>query len=103
MSQDNLVPHLKKDAVVSVNIGTGYITQLSAVIHHILANKTDKDVQRAQELINQNKPLEPWMQSIQTLQLLIQEIFKQGEKQGMVEYRPITPDSLPSDQVSEQK
>lgn len=114
LENQDLVPYLKKDAIVTIKIGTGFLEQIGSIIPILLENKSQEDVAKIEKLIQDKQQLEPWMGAIATLQVLIRTVFEEADKEGMIEYRPIedmikenlqqdgiipsTPESLPSDQ-----
>ena len=69
IENENLIPYLKKDAIVPIKIGTGFLQQLSGIIPILLEGKTQEDVAKIESLINDKKELEPWMSGIATLQV----------------------------------
>jgi hypothetical protein len=114
-SQD-MMPYLKKEAIVNVKLGTGFVQQLGAIIPILIEGKTQEDVSKIEQLIKDKQPLEPWMGAIATIQVLIRTVFEEADKEGMVDYRPMedmlsemvtetspvtSQESLPSDQSSE--
>lgn len=114
LENQDLVPYLKKDAIVTIKIGTGFLEQIGSIIPILLENKSQEDVGKIEKLIQDKQQLEPWMGAIATLQVLIRTVFEEADKEGMIEYRPIedmikenlqqdgiipsTPESSPSDQ-----
>jgi len=114
LENQDLVPYLKKDAIVTIKIGTGFLEQIGSIIPILLENKSQEDVAKIEKLIQDKQQLEPWMGAIATLQVLIRTVFEEADKEGMIEYRPIedmikenlqqdgiipsTPESSPSDQ-----
>lgn len=110
LDNQDLAPYLKKDAIVSIKIGTGFLEQVGAIIPVLLEGKSQEDVAKIEKLIQDKQPLEPWMAAIATIQVLIRTAFEEADKEGFVEYRSIedvlkesisTSDSSPSEQSSE--
>jgi hypothetical protein len=111
LDNENLAPYLKKDAIVSIKLGTGFVQQIGAIIPILLEGKSQDDVAKIEKLIQDKQPLEPWMAAIANIQVLIRTVFEEADKEGMVEYRsveemlkeslqdelPTTSDNSPSD------
>ena len=87
----DLIPHLKKDAIVPIKVGTGFVERLSQVVFYI-ASTVDK-----KELSSPEKEPQPeWVKAVVTIQSLIKEVFDKADKLGMVEYKELKQDDLPS-------
>lgn len=90
----DLVPHLKKDAIVSIKIGTGFVERLSQVLFYITSTVDKKELKNPPE----KEPHPEWVKSVITIQSLMKEVFNEAEKLGMVEYKELSKlDGLPSD------
>ncbi len=89
-NKETLVPFLKKDAIVPIKIGTGFVQQLGLVMTTLTENKSQKDLEEIQKRLEKQEKLEPWMLSLATIQTLIRTIYEEGEKLGMVEHRPLS-------------
>lgn len=107
LDNQDLAPYLKKDAIVSIKIGTGFLEQMAAIIPILLDGKSQEDVSKIEKLVQDKQPLEPWMSAIGTIQVLIRTVFEEADKEGFVEYKPLedfvkenmfNSDNLPSDQ-----
>jgi hypothetical protein len=114
LENQDLTPYLKKDAIVPIKIGTGFLQQIGAIIPILLENKSQEDVAKIEKLIQDKQELEPWMSAIATIQILVKTVFEEADKEGMVEYRSVDdvlkeslqedglisskPESSPSDQ-----
>lgn len=109
LENQDLIPFLKKDAIVTIKIGTGFLQQIGGIIPILLEGKTQEDVAKIETLISEKKELEPWMSAVATLQVLIRTTFEEADKEGLVEFRPydesfvdiIKQDNSPSDQSAE--
>jgi hypothetical protein len=104
-SENTLIPHLKKDALVPVTFGTGFVQQLGIVLSTILENKSDEDLKKLEKLVKEDQPLDNWMISIAVMQTLIKTIYAEAEKLKMVEFKSVESslqESLSSDQSLEQ-
>jgi len=89
LDNENLAPYLKKDAIVSIKLGTGFVQQIGAIIPILLEGKSQDDVAKIEKLIQDKQPLEPWMAAIANIQVLIRTVFEEADKEGMVEYRSV--------------
>lgn len=89
LENQDLIPHLNKDAIVSVQLGTGFVQQLAGIIPVLIEGKSQKELASIEKLIQDKQPLAPWMASIATIQVLIKTVFEEAEKIGMVEYKPL--------------
>lgn len=107
LENQDLVPYLKKDAIVTIKIGTGFLEQIGSIIPILLEGKSQEDVAKIEKLIQDKQELEPWMGAIGTIQVLIRTVFEEADKEGFVEYKPLedfvkenmfNSDNLPSDQ-----
>lgn len=75
------VPHLKHDAIVSLELGAGYIQYLQLALSVILK---DKDTTALGEKIKEKSKLEDWEQAAVAITQLLRYIFETAEKQGMM-------------------
>ena len=89
LQDETLAPFLKKDAIVSIKIGTGYLQQIASIITFLVEGKTQEDLKNIEEKIKNKEELEPWMAAIATLQVLIRTVFEEADKEGLVEYKNI--------------
>lgn len=90
MMEDGLIPFLKNDAQVTLTLGTGFIKQLPMVSNVLLTGKSEEDLKHFETLAKEDKELEPWMYAVQTIQALFMAVYKEAEKNGMIEYKPIS-------------
>lgn len=66
---------LRKDAVISIKIGTGFLKKIQEVLMDVSAGHTQEEFEEMNNLINENKELtESWMESVYTLSVLIKTI-----------------------------
>jgi hypothetical protein len=87
LQDETLAPFLKKDAIVTIKIGTGYLQQIASIITLLVEGKTQEDLKNIEEKIKNKEELEPWMAAIATLQVLIRTVFEEADKEGLVEYK----------------
>jgi hypothetical protein len=80
----NKVTLLKKDALVSIKIGTGFLKKLQDALMDVSANHSEEKLKELENLIKEKKELtEPWMDTIYTLSLLIRSIEEEALNQGL--------------------
>lgn len=89
LDDQTLMPFLKKDAIVNIKIGTGFLQQLSSCITVILQDKSEEDLKTFQEKVESSKELELWMSAVIAVQTLIRAVFEEADKNEMVEYKSI--------------
>jgi hypothetical protein len=98
MSTQNInMPFLKADAVVPVEIGSGFVRRLQKVLVYLRAGKSREDLAELKRRIESKEPLEDWMEHLATLTGLLQGIEASAQQRHLVEYRDISlPDSPPA-------
>lgn len=74
---------IKKDAKMSVEIGTLFFERLNELFAFIVSERTEEDLAKFQSLVDsKNEIEEPWMIYLQTLQTLISEFQESAAKAG---------------------
>ena len=74
---------LKKDAIINVEIGTGFVEKLQQLYIYMIMNLKKEDLEKYQKLIADQKAFdEDWMEHLTTVGVLLNEITNQAEKQG---------------------
>jgi hypothetical protein len=74
---------IKKDAKMSIEIGTLFFERLNELFAFIVSERTEEELARFQSLVDSGKePDEVWMTSLQTLQVLISGFQESAEKSG---------------------
>jgi uncharacterized membrane protein len=75
---------LRKDAVISIKIGTGFLKKIQEVLMDVSAGHTEEEFEQMNNLINENKELtESWMESVYTLSVLIKTIEDSAIEQDL--------------------
>lgn len=87
LENGNKIPFLKKDAIVPIEIGTGFLQQIAAVIPILLENKSQADVTKIEQLIKDKQSLEPWMSGVASIQILVKTVFEKAYEMGLVEFK----------------
>jgi hypothetical protein len=91
--KNQLYPVIKKDAVITVKVGTGYLKRLQEVLHFIVKDKSAEEFEQYKKEVtamqNSKNPSfnEEWKGHVTTLGLLITEIEKSAMAQGLTENR----------------
>lgn len=74
---------IKKDAKMSVEIGTLLLENLNEIFLYLINEHTEEELQHYKSLVENDKPLEePWMNHLQSLQLLISEFERSAVESG---------------------
>jgi len=75
---------IKKDAIVDIKIGAGFISRLNEILMQLTTDKNKEDLEKYRKEAEENKGFsEPWMESATTVGILLREIQNEAEKQGM--------------------
>lgn len=78
---------IKKDAIVDIKIGTGFLQKLQQLLISLTADLSPEQLElykkESESLKNLDDFSEPWMLSITTLSILLKEIESEAEKQGL--------------------
>jgi len=83
------VTMIKKDAIVQVGIGTGFLQQIQKVILFLakdLKQEQLDDYKKQAELKskdNTHEFTEEWMNALTTLSILLRDVEKKAEEQGL--------------------
>lgn len=76
---------LKKDAVVDIKIGTGFLKKLQEALIEVSSNHTEEEVNQFRQLVDSKSELtEPWMETVLTIITLVKAIEEEAIKQGLV-------------------
>jgi hypothetical protein len=101
------VKMIKKDALIKVEIGSGFLQKLQKLFYYLTTEVGIEDIKKYQELAENKQPFtEDWMEHLTTVSILLKELEENAEKQGFTyeeDLQNIIPstDSLP-DQFLEQ-
>ena len=85
----NAVPFLKKDAIISIELGAGYIDRLYRLLNFIIEGKSQDDLAKMKSLIDNNQELEGWMFHYVTIHMLLESALKSGIGSGQVDYKEL--------------
>lgn len=83
MSQ--MVKMLKKDAAIPLTVGAGFFQKLTTLLVYLVEQQSEEEIALLQTLASENKELpEPWMENIQTVMTLLNELEKSAESNGLM-------------------
>ncbi len=87
----NQVTFLKKDAVVELSIGAGFLVKLQQLAAHLVSGLSQEDLDRyLREAEHPSEEFsEPWMEHLQTVNLLIYAVEKKAIDTNMVVTRNV--------------
>jgi hypothetical protein len=83
------IPYLKKDAIVSVQIGSGFLEQLSTVYAYLTEGITKEQADSISNKLKEKKPLELKEGAIVTLSMLINKVYEQAKETDQLVYKDI--------------
>lgn len=88
MNTQQGIPVLRKDAMVPLEIGSGYVKRLYELSMFIIADKTPDELEALRVAFeNDTVDNEPWMKSYVTVVNLIKGIEEQAIAHNLVDYR----------------
>ncbi len=85
---------IKKDAITSINVGTGFLSSLQKLLMFILENKTEEEINNYTNELSLHKSMtdqfsETWMDHLKVVSVLISTIEKQMIDEGKIEEKEI--------------
>lgn len=84
---DIQIPFIKKDAQVTITIGTEIISSLQNAVTWILQQHTPEEVEAMRASIAAGNAPEPWAVHASTITRLLDGILESAKGADMVEYR----------------
>jgi len=81
---------IKKDALIPITIGAGFMGKLQHVLTHLLEQRSEEEISTFKALLEAGKPLDDWMVHVETIAVLIKEIEDTAIAQGMSEDKEVT-------------
>lgn len=85
------VKTIKHDAIVKIEIGTGFLEKLQKVFLYLAKDLTQEQLEKYKnEAENQEEFSEDWMQPITTISVLLKEVEQKAEEQGFVTEQEIS-------------
>lgn len=82
MEQEKLT-FIKKDALIPITVGAGFISRLQQALIFLLDTKTDPEIDALTQALNDKKELDGWMLHYETLALLIRELELSAQSNGL--------------------
>jgi len=86
MEQSPKIKVIKKDAVIDIKVGTGFLQKLQKVMMSIAANVTEEDIEKykteAEKIKDGHQFTEDWMDNLTTMSILLKELETKAEEQG---------------------
>jgi len=92
INQNNgTIPYLKADALVDVTIGAGFVERVQKTLLYLMeGHEEDLKTLDAKKEHGASTQLTPWENAVITQTMLLQDIMINAEKNGSIEYVPIT-------------
>ena len=88
-----MIKLLKKDALIPINVGTGFFQKLTSVMISLIEQQTEEEINTFRVLLDEKKDLpEPWMENIQTMIVLLSELEKSADDNGLMYEKSIDED-----------
>jgi hypothetical protein len=85
---------LKNDAIVKIEIGSGFMQRLQRIFLHLAKDLTQEQLEAYRELAEKKEPFtEDWMEHITTLTVLLKEIESKAIEQGLTYEEPVSGDN----------
>lgn len=69
------VPMIKKDAQISITIGTGFMKKIQSLFLTLVTERTEEEMESYKKYVESNEEFpETWMENIHTLLILLQQL-----------------------------
>jgi hypothetical protein len=97
--QDMQIPLLKRDAVITVQLGTGWIGRFQEGFTYMMEGH-EEDLKKLEERKGNQENLTGWEQMVIASSILLQEIMTIAQNTDQLEYKPLSsmiPNSHPQD------
>lgn len=89
MDNTTKIPYLKQDAIVSVQIGSGFLQQLSSVYAYLTEGMTKEQADAISSKLQEKKPLELKEGAIVTMSILIKKIYDDAKEKDQLVYKDL--------------
>jgi hypothetical protein len=90
----NQIPFLKKDAVIPIEVGTGFVEKLNELFYYLIKDKSADDVERFKSVYENKEVPEDWMKALEPVNTLLVNIYKKAEELGFIEMKSIEPGTI---------
>jgi hypothetical protein len=74
---------IKRDSTFPITVGGNTLINLQKLLLYILADKTEEDIQLAQEKISKQQWDEDWYEHLAFLSIIIRSIEQAGHEKGL--------------------
>jgi len=79
------VKMIKKDAVISIAIGSGFFQKLQRILFYLTEERTDEELQLFKTYTEKNEDYpEQWMENLHTIIVLLKELENSADKNNQV-------------------
>jgi hypothetical protein len=85
---DMQIPHLKRDALIRLELGTGWIGRFQEGYMYLLQGH-EEDIKKLEERQGKQEDLTGWEQMVIASSMLLQEIMTIAQKSDQLELKPI--------------
>lgn len=89
MDNTTKIPYLKQDAIVSVQIGSGFLQQLSSVYAYLTEGMTKEQADAISSKLQEKKPLELKEGAIVTMSILIKKVYDDAKEKDQLVYKDL--------------
>lgn len=86
------IKKIKKDAIVKVNLGTGFIQKLQELLMFIANQHTTDELVEFRDIVSKKETLKDWMEHLTTISVLIREFETKAQEQGFIIDSPVSDD-----------
>ncbi len=84
-ADDQMIDIIKENAIVSIQMSTGYYKRIQQVIAFLLEGKTVAEIQESHKAISEKRANEPWMYNYETLLILCKEFEKNARAENLID------------------
>lgn len=75
---------IKKDALIPLQVGTGFLQKIQSVLLALVSERTEQELELYQKLATEQQEFpEPWMDNLHLLMVLISELDRSAEANGL--------------------
>lgn len=85
---DLQIPHLKPDAIIPLELGTGFVQRLQELMQFLMEGREEEI--KALETKKPGEDLTPWEGSVVTVTMILQEVMKVAKESNQLEYLPLS-------------
>lgn len=79
------VKMIKQDAIIKIEIGTGFLKKLQHLLLYITQDLTTEQLENYKKIVQEGSEFtEEWMDSLNTISFLLKEIEAKADEQGFI-------------------